>query len=206
MPRVQFGKAFCNWRSSAGLSQDQLALATKQLGAPLANSFISKLENASVEPKIDTFVKLAKLNKFLADKSGLLAIQDQSLRSALEEADVFCVNDGAAAMASDFFGMFIGEQPIPEKYLQGSEGDLEAETRVTELVQEFNGLRSREGSIAAAWSVINDALAAKKLSATQRDRAQALLFGLEPANNSDLVNGLIDALQSSFDTNKGETL
>ena len=119
----EFGKAFLRWREIHGIAQQDIhewAQITKTL---LHNSQVAILEAAKLDPKPQFFLSLEKLNTAIAD-SKLPATQgkfNKTRRDRLKNADPFYCADGRIANATDFFAMFIGQQPINKKYTTSEE-------------------------------------------------------------------------------------
>jgi hypothetical protein len=116
--RDAFGKAVTIWMRRNGWSQQtfhDLSLAIENVGG-VWNSQASLLQRGKLDPKPMFWVAMGKLNAVVAAQS-YASVTARNLRDRLTDAQPFFTADGRAATASDFFSLFIGEQPIAEQYI-----------------------------------------------------------------------------------------
>jgi hypothetical protein len=116
--REAFGRAITIWFKQNGWSQQTLhdfSLAIGNTGG-VWNSQASLLQRGRLDCKPQFWVALGTLNAAIAAQ-GLAAVTSRSLRDRLTGAEPFLAADGRVATATDFFAMFIGEQPINDCYL-----------------------------------------------------------------------------------------
>ena len=115
--RDAFGRAITIWMKGNSWSQQtlhDLSAATGFVGGDY-NSQVSLLQRGRLDPKPMFWVALGQLNAFVA-AGDLAPITNRSLRDRLTDAEPFFTDDGEVAAASEFFAMFIGEVPLPERF------------------------------------------------------------------------------------------
>jgi hypothetical protein len=126
--RTALGQAYKRWMKVNSLSQQcshDLAKAAQENGlvpedsAPYApwNSQVSLFTQnpCKLDPKAGFWIALGRFNAAI-DAQAFPGNITRTLRDKLIAAKPFCHDDGEMASATDFFGMFIGELPIPEAY------------------------------------------------------------------------------------------
>lgn len=114
--RTAFGRALTVWLRRNSWSQQTLHDWAKAAGSPGPwNSQVSLACRAGLDPKANFWVGLGLFNRAVADQD-FKAITSRGLRDRLVGSEPFLNAAGDVATATDFFSMFIGEQPLPEAF------------------------------------------------------------------------------------------
>lgn len=114
--REHFGRAITVWMRRNGWSQQtfhNFAVAAEAEGP--WNSQISLLQRGRLDCKSLFFVSLARFNQAVSGQKFPKGIT-RELRDRLTDAEPFRGPDGDVATAMAFYGMFVGELPLPETY------------------------------------------------------------------------------------------
>jgi len=118
--RDAFGRALTVWMRKNGWSQQTFHDWAKAAGSEGPwNSQISLAQRSRHDPKALFWVGLAGFNAAVANQS-FPADAPRALKDRLIESEPFLMQDGKPARAADFFGMFVGEIPIPDAYAVAS--------------------------------------------------------------------------------------
>jgi hypothetical protein len=120
---VKLGQSVSKHRISNGLSQADFHNWGTDRKQKLYGSQVAYFERGTLMPKHQFFVALGKLNNDLANEgaNGFKFIQKETTRERLQKGTPFLTHDGRVATATDYFSMFIGEQPINVLYTKAEE-------------------------------------------------------------------------------------
>lgn len=176
-----------------GWSQQVPADFGKAVGQPGPhNSQISQLQNARLDPKAGFWLCLAEFNRAVAEQD-LSLITDRGLRDRLQGAEAFLLDDGIPAKATDFFGMFVGQLPIPHAYQSQAPvlTPKEVEAANDRLAKLFlDGTRSRglepDKAMAKLWTQIS-------IATKDRPRLKKVLAGWDAYTAEELEDGYLMA-------------
>jgi len=196
--RVALGKAVACWMRMQGWSQQvphdwgiAVAGEGKASNGP-HNSQISLLQRGRLDGKPGLFIALGAFNAAVANQE-FTEIKTRALKDRLVGAEPFLLDDGTLANATAFFSMFIGEQPVPTRYLISDEPLSEQEVNETndQLRQDFkDGAQTRMLTPAEAWPVLWKTMA---LPTQVSSRLKAVLSGWDNYSAEDLLDGMVVA-------------
>lgn len=113
----EFGPAIKRWFQQEHLSQQtphDWAAAAGCTGP--WNSQISRLQRNLLACEPGFFIALARFNRAVAGEEPLPAGLKRDRRLQLQDAEPFRLDDGQLPTASQWFALYIGELPIPERY------------------------------------------------------------------------------------------
>ncbi len=114
--RIAFGRVIRLWFKSNGWAQDVPHKFARFAGTPGPwNSQISTVMSGKLDPKPAFFVALGFFNEAVATQK-FPAIADRRLLDALKDAEPLCNDDGRPYTAPDFFALFTGLQPLPQRF------------------------------------------------------------------------------------------
>lgn len=196
--RVAFGKAITIWMKSNGWSQQVPDDFGKAVGQPGPhNSQISQIQNGKLDPKTNFWVCLGEFNRAVAEKD-LKAIKTRSLLDRLHDADAFRLDNGIAATAIDFFGMFIGAAPIPAAYRpKHAEMSEDAVAAANDLL--------RKHFLAGAWArnvdpekAMRELIKIVALPTKERPRLRKVLAGWDQYTAEELADGTLMAAMHAW--------
>jgi hypothetical protein len=118
--RILFGRAVQGWLDAENFSQQICHDLSKVLRLPgktgLWNSQMSTLCRGTLLPKPMMWVAFASINQVL-NQQAFPPTTPAALRKRLTGAKPFMTAQETVATASDLYGMYIGEQPVNERYL-----------------------------------------------------------------------------------------
>jgi hypothetical protein len=198
--RTALGQAYKRWMRINNFSQQGPHDWSKAAGSEGPwNSQLSLLTQnpCKLDPKAGFWVALGRFNAAIAAQTFPSSIT-RTLRDKLTTAKPFCHDDGELVTANDFFGMFIGELPIPEAYAASAhtytEEDAAAES--IRLREAFRSYAQNEMlSPADAWSKV---VAATDLAPRHQARLKEVLSGWGDLTTDELTEGLLVAACSVF--------
>lgn len=114
--REALGRAVSVWMRKNSWSQQTFHDWAKAAGTEGPwNSQISLLQRGRHDPKALFWAGMAAFNAAVAEQSFPPEL-NRGTRDRLVGSQPFLMDDGRPAKATDFFGMFVGEIPIPEAY------------------------------------------------------------------------------------------
>jgi hypothetical protein len=196
--RESFAQMLRNWRHVNGWSgqtaEDWAAACPDVLPVKLYNSVITGLEKARNEKtNPQTFLALGLLNLAIAERNWG-TIRDRRLADRVKAAEPITDEAGAAWGPTEFFAAFMGEIPIPQRFLKREATDAEAKGLSARLRATFQKERTRRG-IAKLVAAYDDMMEyVEGLSDEQETRWQEVL--LEGSNYSPEE---LDALRANGD-------
>ena len=165
---VELGESVSKHRTSNGLSQADIHNWGTDRKQKLYGSQLAYFERGTLMPKHQFFVALGKLNDDLANEgaNGFKFIQKETTRERLQKATPFLTHDGRVATATDYFSMFIGQQPINRIYSKADELTpefirkyFEASAKAFEQVRRENVWSRKD-----AWIALCDTKAMKQVT------------------------------------------
>ena len=196
--REAFGRALTTWMKQQGWSQqvphDWGLAQAGELGTSSGphNSQISLAQRGKHDPKPQFFVSLGAFNTAVATQD-LANVTTRALVDRLKGAEPFYMNDGQPARASDFFAMFVGDAPIPERYATTDKPptNQEAAEINEQLRSNFReGAKARMLTPAEAWPVLWKSLS---LPTKLRPKLKDVLSGWDEFKAEELADGLVAA-------------
>ena len=198
--RTALGQAYKRWMRINNFSQQGPHDWAKAAGSEGPwNSQLSLLTQSpcKLDPKAGFWMALGRFNAAIAAQTFPPSIA-RTLRDKLTAAKPFCHDDGEVVSATDFFGMFIGELPIPEAYVASAhtytEEDAKAES--SRLRDAFRAFAQNEMlSPADAWSKV---VAATDLAPRHQARLKEVLSGWGDLSVDEMTEGLLVAACSVF--------
>ena len=188
--RTALGQAYKRWMRQNSLSQQNPHDWAKAAGSEGPwNSQVSLFcqSPCKLDPKAGFWVALGRLNAAIAAQD-FAAVTSRTLKDKLTATKPFVHDDGEVVSATDFFGMFIGEVPIPEAYAT-TEREYTEEEAAAESVRLRDAFRAfaqeQMLSPAEAWGKV---AASAPLPPRQQARLKEILSGwaeFEPAELAD---------------------
>jgi hypothetical protein len=184
--RDALGRAITVWMRKNGWSQQTLHDWAKAAGSEGPwNSQISLLQRGKHDPKSLFWVGMGSFNAAVAEQQ-FPAPASRALKDRLLGSEPFLLDDGTPASATDFFGLFIGEIPIPQAYaatvvFTNDEAKvLSAQIRNAYRAQALE----RMAPPAEAWDTLLPYM--EGLSATRLEQLRSVLSGWSEFDAGDL--------------------
>ena len=121
----EFGPAVKRWFTAEGLSQQTPHDWAAAAGSPGPwNSQISRLQRNLLACEPGFFLALARFNRVVGGEEPLPAELKRARRDQLVGAEPFRLDDGSLPTAAQWFALYVGELPVPERYHGPSMADL----------------------------------------------------------------------------------
>lgn len=180
--RKRNGIAMHNFLRINNFSQQTLHNLAVEIGTPGPwNSQICQEIAGTLDPRALYQVGKATCNAFIAD-GDLKKIKSSRLRDQIQAADPFLTIDGRVATATDFYAIFIGEQEINPMYLVVEMSPEDAKKTSDQWVAQFKqGCLEQMMDRKEGFDIV-----ASHLDKSHRERARAILSGLETADIEDV--------------------
>jgi hypothetical protein len=142
--RELFGLSWKSWRTRNNLSQRNLHVFCDALGIKLYDSQFSHLENGTLVFKPDSFVELKKLNNAIISKKFPPTVSEvgkftQELKLKFKHVQPYLdANNKPVKFGYILTGMFTGELPLNETYLNFGFSQPEADNCTAFMTAVFN--------------------------------------------------------------------
>lgn len=185
---TNFGKAFKSWRKQCGITQTDVDKITKALSlqGPYGSQ-VSRLETGQLIPQPFFFQSLSRFNQIVADRETAQLQSKQKERLQASHCLPYKTHDGRVAEASDFFLMYVGEQPLNQAYEKenwtpGDQHDVHAFHAV--VMNCFQEICAEKGvTPQQAWQQLSLLISDDQMKL----EAPGLLFGFAPWDSEQVT-------------------